>query len=494
MKPPSDTPRLVSTAQRAHRVSRQTTKAEIYMKLGTAILFLGVASHAGMAQSAGTFTLTGSMITPRTGHTATLLLTGRVLIAGGIPNDWPDVPLLDSAELYDPSTGTFAGTGNMTTGRAHHTATLLPDGRVLVTGTLADLSAETYDPATGSFTSAGNMVAHPYPGQANTLLQNGKVFIAAYPTAQLYDPITGTFAATGPYADPAPSIPERATLLADGRILLTGAVNICYQPQCADPGTGWTELYDPTEGTFRLAEGMKWWNTVYTATLLTSGKVLFEGNDNYNGIPSAGEIFDPSDGTFTGIHGLSPSPTYGAATLLPDGTVLITGGFLPGQAISELYMPASDTFSAAGSLITAGTSTLLPDGTVLIAGGSSAQLYQPAVLVSGPLLFFLSADGKGQGAIWHAGTGQVVSQGAPAAAGEILSMYTTSLIDGSVIPPQVAIGGRLAEILFFGNAPGYPGFNQVNFRVPAGIAPGSAVPVRLTYLGRPSNEVTIAVQ
>jgi uncharacterized protein (TIGR03437 family) len=73
-------------------------------------------------------------------------------------------------------------------------------------------------------------------------------------------------------------------------------------------------------------------------------------------------------------------------------------------------------------------------------------------------------------------------------------MYTTSLVEGGAIPPQVAVGGQLGEILYFGDAPGYPGYFQVNFRVPDGVSPGAAEPVRLTYLGRPSNHVTIAVQ
>jgi uncharacterized protein (TIGR03437 family) len=127
-------------------------------------------------------------------------------------------------------------------------------------------------------------------------------------------------------------------------------------------------------------------------------------------------------------------------------------------------------------------------------GLDSAEIYTPPVLTPAPLLFSLSGEGREQGAIWHAISGQVASPSSPAVAGEILSMYTTSLVDGGVIPPQVSIGGRLAEILFFGNAPGFPRFTQVNFRVPAGVETGPSVPVRLTYLARPSNAVTIGVQ
>jgi len=463
------------------------------------ILLLGIACQTGMAQSTGTFTPTGSMITPRSGHTATLLFNGKVLIAGGgAATEDPELPLVGGGdELYNPSTGTFELSGGISEG---HTVTLLPDGRVLSTG--LDLRATVFDSSTGAVTPTGNMVAHQYPWVRQApLLPDGRVFIAGYPTAQIYDPITGIFTATGPYAAPVPAILESATLLADGRVLLTGAVNICYQPLCRDPGASWAELFDPPSGTFSLAGDMKWWNTVYVATLLPNGKVLFAGTDRYNGIPSTAEVFDPADATFTAIDRPSPSPSYSAATLLADGTVLISGRLITGSLpatdprdLAQFYTLASSTFSPAVDIGAAGTSTLLPDGSVLIAGGSSAELFHPSVMIGAPRLFSTSAAWNSQAAIWHAATGRLVSIDSPAIAGEILSMYTNGLVDGGVIPPQVAIGGRLAEIQFFGHAPGYPGFDQVNLRVPAAVVPGSAVSVRLIYLGRSSNEMTIVLQ
>ena len=473
-------------------------------------LLLGVASDPlnMMAQAPGTFTATGSMTTPRMGHTATLLPNGKVLITGG----WQSVPgsqnctgqlhvrayflecviLLTSAELYDPSTGTFAATGNMATAHLFHTATLLPDGRVLIHWETGDY--ELYDSSTGTFSRIDNMTTG---GRTATVLGNGKVLFTGLP-AEIYDPSAGTFVATGAYAGTAGSL-VTATLLPDGRVLLA------WDGGAAEE-VGRTELYDPATGTFSLTAPIFVGSSLsFTATLLTTGKVLVAGGVGVGSYLITAGVYDPSMGTFTATGNMTTARQDQTATLLPDGTVLIAGGDFAAGTSAELYNLGGGTFASAGTMATPRflhTATLLPDGRVLLAGGlpystattSSAELYAPPSLLAGPALFSLSGDGRGQGAIWQALTGLIASPSSPAIAGDILSLYTTSLVNGGVIPPQVAIGGRLAEILFFGAAPGYPGYNQINFRVPSGIAPGPAVPVRLNYLGRSSNEVTIGVR
>ena len=474
-------------------------------EMKTRSILLALLAASSYAQT-GTFTATGNMTTGRVHNTATLLLDGRVLIAGGDARAGGDSSILSSAEIYDPVTGTFAPTGNLTRARTEHTATLLPDGRVLIAGGFGPrestpgcppscqlTSAEIYDPSSGTFTVTGNMIA---PGGLAVLLPNGKVFISGWAPfgavqAELYDPSRGIFSATAAETH-ARSL---ATLLANGQVLLTG-----YTDYSGDDGA----VYDPATDTFSPTGSIDY----DTATLLMNGKVLFidDANDEYSTSQTA-QLYDPSTGTFTVAGSWTIGRGGHTATLLPDGTVLIAGTEVPlggALASAEIYDPGLGTFGLTGSMITARIShqaTLLHNGQVLITGGvapfpaptSNAELYTPRVLVPAPVLFSLSGDGKGQGAIWHAATGQAASADNPAVAGEALSMYTTSLADGGVIPPQIAVGGRLAQILYFGIS-SYPGYNQVNFRVPSGVGPGSAVSVRLTYLGRPSNAVTLGVQ
>jgi hypothetical protein len=204
-----------------------------------------------------------------------------------------------------------------------------------------------------------------------------------------------------------------------------------------------------------------------------------------------------------------------SATLLSDGTVLVAGGqpslkSADATGGTEVYNPTTGTFSVRPDMTTPRlnhAAVLLKSGQVLITGGapavsqdgslsgmSSAELFTPALLSPAPALFSLSGDGLGQGAIWHATSGVAASPGNPAIAGETLSMYTTGLADGGVVLPRLAVGGRSAEVLYFGDAPGYPGYSQVNFRVPDGVASGPDISVQITYLGRPSNEVTIGVR
>jgi hypothetical protein len=339
-----------------------------------------------IAELAGQFTPTGNMTAARGEHTATLLPNGKVLIAGG---DGEGLQPLASAELYDPSTGMFTPTGSMTTVRTWgHTATLLANGKVLMAGgsDRRDMfeplaSAELYDPSTGMFTPTGSMTTAQRTGPA-TLLADGKVLIAGDDHAELYDPAAGTFALTGAYADPTPVSWGTATSLMDGRVLLTGCAVQC--------SVGATEVFDPQSGTFSRTGPMKDWDDENTATLLMDGRVVLVGNVENDGLTANAEVYDPVAGTFMFIGNAIAPHEFSAAVRLPDGTVLIAGGQLPGgfgSAGTDLYIPATGTFAFVGNMTTGRyqhTATLLLDGTVLIAGGfsswpaptSSAEVYK----------------------------------------------------------------------------------------------------------------------
>jgi hypothetical protein len=245
----------------------------------------------------------------------------------------------------------------------------------------------------------------------------------------------------------------------------------------------------------------------FASALPPAGKVLVTGGYDEEGPPwvSAGAcLYDPATGTFAATGNMETPRYYHTATTLGDGTVLIAGGYVgPTSAFvtasAEIYDPAAGTFAPTGDMTRVRvnhTATLLLDGTVLIADGSTTpgEIYHPVQPAPAPVLFSLGGNAQGQGAIWDPTTGQVTSANNPALAGEALSMYTTSLVEGGVMPPQVSVGGLLAKVLFFGDAPGYPGYFQVNFQVPAGVMAGSSVPVVLSYIGRSSNTVMIGVQ
>jgi N-acetylneuraminic acid mutarotase len=366
----------------------------------------------------GTWTVTGSLNAARETHTATLLPSGRVLVAGGFDSTFN---AFASAERYDPASRTWTATGNLNSARAYHTATLLPNGTVLVTGgqdgptfTPSGVlsSAELYDSATGSWTVTGRLNTARYIHTAS-LLSNGMVLVAggisgfnAFSSAELYDPASGTWTLTGSLNTA--RFRHTATLMPNGMVLVAAGesskkASFPVQPDHAPswllgvPDAGCcfifpvasAELYDPASGTWTVTGSLNTARHAHTATLLSNGMVLVAGglDSDLNALASA-ELYDPASETWTLTGNLNTARYIHTATLLPNGMVLVAGGYsdLNPLDTAELYDPASGTWIVTDSLNTARyyhTATLLSDGMVLVAGGleccfpvsASAELY-----------------------------------------------------------------------------------------------------------------------
>ena len=336
-----------------------------------------------------------SLIGKRYDHTATLLANGKLVVAGGY-ND--STPVLASTELYDNALGTWASTAAPGTVRTHHSASLLPDGRVLAIGgwdgSATQASVDIYNPATGVWASATAMVTARRDHTA-TLLKTGNVLVvgghntSALASAELYNPTVGTWLPVTNMTTP--RFLHTATLLADGRVLVAGGKNDSGALTSA-------EIYNPLTGLWSATGSLLGPRDAHSATLLSTGKVLVTAGENGAGVLATAELFDPTTGLWSATGGLSAARLGHTTTLLPSGKVLVAGGSngTTYQNSTQLYNPATGTWAVTSNVATTATTTLtlarashtaglLTNGKVLVAGGTSAggvtetaELFDPA--------------------------------------------------------------------------------------------------------------------
>jgi hypothetical protein len=353
-----------------------TTTAWSRFSLGALLIILYCFPiHPQALRNAHMLTPVHGMHEIRASHTATVLQDGRVLIAGGFKkgSDGHSQIYSLTAELFDPKTELFVRTGDMNVRRAGHTATLLPGGRVLITGGFMEngitASAEVYDPSSQTFLPVGSMSVARGASTA-TLLQSGDVLIAGggdatvAASADLFHPSTNQFSPTG--AMTVPRSGHTATLLPDGKVIMIGGAN-------AHTVLSSAELYNPATGTFTPAGTMKLPRYKHASILLKDGHTLILGGSDerdWRGKYNTAEIYDWRSRKFTAIADMV-SPRFklsGAVVQLGNGNIVICGG----SKTIEVFDFLTKRFQAAADLGQPhyyGTASLLNDRTILIVGG-----------------------------------------------------------------------------------------------------------------------------
>jgi Kelch motif/Galactose oxidase, central domain len=342
------------------------------------------------ASPTGTVIPAAPMLEPRSGHSATLLPDGRVLIAGGMRRNQD---FYRSAELYDPGSGAFKPTGQMHIGRVGQAAVLLRSGKVLIAGGWighgATDSAELYDPSTGTFKVIANMTTNRGRPTA-TQLADGDVLIAGggqhdspggTATAEIFRAGTLRFEQVGPMH--VGRVGHTATLLNDGMVLIAGG-------RGSEGVTATAEIYDPASGQFTLTGSMHTARYKHIAGLLPDGRVLIAGGSDerdWRGNLATAEIYDPRTRQFAAAPPLN-DPRFklpDEAVRLSSGQLLIAGG----SRSTEIYDPREGKFLLASGQLSDSwhfmSETLLKDGRVLLAGGypdsdqatSQTWIYRP---------------------------------------------------------------------------------------------------------------------
>ena len=349
--------------------------------------FRGVTSTAGRT---GAVNSASSMVQPRSGHTATLLSDGKVLIAGGMRRNQD---FYKSAELYDPSSEKFSPTGEMSIGRVGHVAILLRSGKVLVAGGwighVCTDSAELYDPANGKFTSLTAKMTTPRGDARATLLGNGDILITGggeanspggIASSELFRTADMSFHALPPMHFA--RVSHTATLMRDGRVLIVGGRG--------EKVNAVAEIFDPKTERFTETGSLATARYKHTAGLLPGGRVLVAGGSDerdWSVNLTSAEIYDPKTGKFSAAPSLNRArfKLPEEAALLESGELLVAGG----SSKVELFDERAGRFAVASGEISGPrhfmSETLLHDGTVLLAGGyanndratAQAWIYKP---------------------------------------------------------------------------------------------------------------------